>query len=247
MQAPAKCFGINSTGLKVLAMVTMLLDHMWATIIPGNLWLTCVGRIAFPIFAFQITEGFFHTHDRKRYMTRMLLFALVSEIPFNLMVGGSVFYPFHQNVMFTFLIALFVLSKIENLCNQGFHTRSVILILLWVFLGDIFATLAMVDYIGAGVLTVVLFYFTRGKKYSWVWQLVGMYAINCIMLAGLVFPVTLGNFSFEFPQQGFALFALIPIWLYNGQKGSNSKLWQYSVYLFYPLHMLVLWAVVALR
>ena len=68
---------IDSFTLKLLAMALMLCDHMWATIIPGNLWLTCLGRLAFPIFAYQIVEGFFCTRSFRRYWGRLFLFALL--------------------------------------------------------------------------------------------------------------------------------------------------------------------------
>ena len=112
-QSEINRWGIDALTLKLLAMAFMLLDHTWATVwsVP---WFTVVGRLAFPIFAFQIVEGFYHTSDRKRYMKRMALFALLSEIPFNLMVADSFIYPFHQNVMLTFLIALLLMNWMES-------------------------------------------------------------------------------------------------------------------------------------
>ena len=70
--------GLSASTLRVLAMTFMLLDHMWATIVPGNNWMTYVGRLAFPIFAFQIVEGFYHTSNRKNYTKRLLILALIS-------------------------------------------------------------------------------------------------------------------------------------------------------------------------
>ena len=71
-------FGLTATHLRILALGLMLLDHLWATVVPGNNWMTYVGRMAFPIFAFQAAEGYHHTHDFKGYCKRLAIFALVS-------------------------------------------------------------------------------------------------------------------------------------------------------------------------
>ena len=83
-----KTLPLNSLHLKLLAMVTMLIDHMGATLFPYALWMRCVGRLAFPIFCFLIAEGCAHTHDKKRYAARLLGFAVLSEPAFDLMCGG---------------------------------------------------------------------------------------------------------------------------------------------------------------
>ena len=96
----------TSTSLHIMAMIFMLCDHLWGTIVPGNDWLTCIGRLAFPIFAFLIVEGYFHTKSLKKYVGRLLIFAVLSEIPFNLAMGSRIFYPVHQNVLWSFLISI---------------------------------------------------------------------------------------------------------------------------------------------
>lgn len=238
--------GISSFGLHILAMAFMLMDHMWATVIPDNMWLTCVGRLAFPIFAFMIVEGFYHTRSVKKYMLRLLVFALVSEVPFNLMVGGGLLYPFHQNVMWTLLLGLitvYFIGKLTDGCLCAMRILGAIMIVIVSFLlGSIF----MLDYYGYGVLTVVTFYLFRGSRwYLRLGQLVGLWIINAEMIGGLEIPVSLFGMSFDFPQQGFAVLSLIFIWLYNGSQGPHGKAVQYSFYAFYPLHMLIL-ALIAL-
>ena len=107
-------FQISSSGLHILAMGLMLCDHLWAMLFPAKEWLTCIGRMAFPIFAFMIVEGYLRTHDLRRYLLRMLVWALLSEIPFDLMYGGSIYYPYHQNVLWTFLLSLLLIMFIEK-------------------------------------------------------------------------------------------------------------------------------------
>lgn len=229
--------GIDALTLKLLAMAFMLLDHTWATVwsVP---WFTVVGRLAFPIFAFQIVEGFYHTSDRKRYMRRMALFALLSEIPFDLMVADSFLYPFHQNVMLTFLIALVLMSWMEN--NRGSLPKYLAVSAGCVALAFVLGLLTFTDYYHYGIFIVFLFYWTYNRRFGWLVQLLGLVYI-CDAMAGLVYPVELFGRSFEISQQSFALLALIPIWLYDGRQGYHSKPLQYACYAFYPVHMLVLY------
>ena len=95
---------LNSLHLKLLAVVTMLIDHMGFTLFPHAVWMRAVGRLAFPIFCFLIAEGCAHTHDKKRYAGRLLLFAVLSELPFNLMCSGQWISWNYQNVLWTLLI-----------------------------------------------------------------------------------------------------------------------------------------------
>ncbi|MEG2000565.1 MAG: TraX family protein [Evtepia sp.] len=231
---------LTTAHLKVIAMISMLLDHAWATVVDGNLWMNCVGRLAFPIFAFLVAEGFYHTSNRKRYILRVLVFALISELPFNLMCGANI-YPFHQNVMFTFLIALCALTLLDRIKDQGngkFIRASLVLIGAF-FVG----TFAFVDYGGLGVLTVLMFYFSKQTKYPIAIQVVFMVCMNWFMMGGQEIPI----FGFMFPLQAFALFSLPLIWLYRGEKGYNSRAMQYGFYAFYPLHITILVLIATFR
>ena len=109
----ADCIDLSAAALHIIAMALMLMDHLWATLLPAQDWLTCAGRLAFPIFAFMTVEGYFHTRNLKRYALRLLLFALLSEVPFDLMYGGTWFYPVHQNVIWTLLLGLLGVHLME--------------------------------------------------------------------------------------------------------------------------------------
>ena len=73
----SKNFELTAAVLHIIAMTLMLMDHLWATLLPAREWLTCAGRVAFPIFAFMAVEGYFHTRSFKKYILRMLLFAVL--------------------------------------------------------------------------------------------------------------------------------------------------------------------------
>ena len=214
-------FGLTATHLRILALFLMLLDHLWATVVPGNNWMTYLGRMAFPIFAFQAAEGYHHTHDFKGYCKRLAIFALVSEIPFNLMIFSSPIFPFHQNVMLTLLLGL--------LACRAWDQRK----LGWLALICLAAVLTFPDYGVMGVLTVLMFHAFRDWKWA---QLLMLIAINWFGFEGqqLVFG------SIKMPIQAFAILAFLPISLYHGEKGPGGKWLQYGSYLFYPLHMLIL-------
>lgn len=225
-------------------MTLMLCDHLWAMLFPAQEWLTCVGRIAFPIFAFMVVEGYLHTHDLRRYLLRMLAGALLSEIPFNLMYAGGIFYPYHQNVLWTFLISLLLIILIEK-CRARFRPALAVLCsagLVWA--GFLLGYAVMADYYGVGVLTVLTFYFFRTPNWkNRICQFLCLYILHVKLLGGYYYSVQIFGCEIEIVQQGIALAALIPIWLYRGRQGFHNKAFQYFCYAFYPLHMLILFMI----
>ena len=227
--------------LHIMGMIFMLCDHLWGTIVPGNDWLTCIGRLTFPIFAFLIVEGYFHTRNLKKYVQRLLLFAVLSEIPFNLAMGSSVIYPIHQNVLWSFLIAIGLIYWNEKAKASRKLWQRILVGCVTVVLGYILGILTMVDFYHAGILTVLVFYFFRqGKWWSYIGQFACLWYINMEMLGGFSYMITFMGQTLFVPRQGFALLALIPIWLYRGKKGYHSKWLQYFNYAFYPVHLLIL-------
>ena len=234
--------GLSANMLRVVAVLFMLSDHIWATYMSFGNWMTYIGRMAFPIFAFQIAEGFTHTSNFKKYALRLLVFALCSEIPFNLFYSSRWFNPFHQNVLFTLLLGLLAISVIDRAKKEK-TAKSIVSAVLWLALTAIAAILGFADYGFLGVLTVVAFYVLRDFPFAWLAQLVAMVLINIVLFEGLVFPVEIFGKIFEVPTQGFAVFAVIPIWLYGGKKGNSGKALQYSFYAFYPVHILVLYLI----
>lgn len=234
-------FQLTALSLHVIAMLCMVSDHLWASLVSGNLWMNCVGRITFPIFAFLIVEGFYHTRNFKKYVTRMLLFALLSEIPFNLLYNGTYVYPYHQNVLWTFLIALLCMKAMDHIRAKEKPVLTVLGCGGLVLFGALLGLVTMVDYNAPGVLMVFTFYFFHGRKwYHFLGQFLVLYWLNVELLRGMDIPLNLFGLDFFLPTQGFALLALIFIWLYRGKQGLHNKWIQYGCYAFYPVHMLIL-------
>ncbi len=235
--------GLTSNMLRILAMAFMICDHLWAKVVPGNNWMTYVGRMTFPIFAFMISEGFIHTSNLKKYILRLLGFALISEIPFNLFYGGSWFYPYHQNVMFTLLFGLLAITLIDK-AKKNPNAKSIVRTVLLLIILGIASFIGFVDYGFWGFLTVVMFYLFRNFPFAWLAQLIAMVLMNLILFEGQQIPVEIFGETYEVAAQGFAVFSLIPIWLYGGKKGKSSKIMQYGFYAFYPVHMILIYLAV---
>lgn len=230
----------NSFSLHIMAMACMLCDHLWGTSFVHHEIFTCIGRLAFPIYAFMIVEGYFHTKNLRNYVKRLFLFAILSEIPFNLVMGSRLFFPIHQNVLWSFLISIGLMHWNEKAKEKPIWQKMLVGIatLGIAYIGGI---ITFVDYQNAGILMVLVFYFFRGKKW---WNLLGqllcLWYLNCELLGGFGYEIKLfGNIHFV-ERQGLALLALIPIWLYKGKQGYHSKQLQAVYYAFYPLHLLLL-------
>lgn len=222
---------LNGFHLKLIAICTMLIDHMGYTLFPGVMWLRCVGRVAFPIFCFLIAEGCVYTHDRKKYALRLLVFALLSEIPFNLMNSGMIWDPYDQNVLWTLLLGALVcwlmdwaLKKCTPL--SFVLTGAVMLAAYWLL------EIGNTDYGGWGMLLVAAFYGVHRAPSGAVVKMIA----QAFGLAFFSIGVMGGYLSIEL----WSLAALVPIWLYNGQRGFSNKAVQYGFYAFYPVHTLAL-------
>lgn len=222
---------MTTYSLKLIGCVTMLIDHIAAQFFIGNSILYVIGRgigrIAFPIFAFLIIEGLLHTRDLKRYILRLAVFVVLSEFPFDFFLFGvqTDLYFNSQNVFFTLLLGLLAAALIDYIRYHAskpsiYQIGSVLMILVFCLLAEVLQT----DYSSLGVLLILIFYFFWRKPIP--------------ILMGMLFWVSL-FYSMGSKMQLAAVVALIPIFLYKGEKGKSIK---YLFYLFYPIHLLVIGA-----
>lgn len=211
--------------LKLWALVTMLIDHIGAVLIENtylyeiesfqmlDVCLRLIGRLAFPLYAFLLVEGFLHTSSWKKYTLRMFAFALISEIPFDLAAYGKAVWWGHQNVFFTLLIGLLVLKGIEKVEENKAAVAGVALA------GCALAYVMNVDYSYTGVLLIVILYVLRNDHKN-----------RCIV-GGILFAYEVTS-----------IFAFMMMYRYTGKKG-ETKLPKMVFYGFYPVHLLLLYLV----
>ena len=222
---------LNRNHLKIIAVLSMLVDHIGVIFFPKIIFLRIVGRISFPIFAFFVAEGWHYTHNKARYAILLFVFALVSFVPHLL-----AFKTFALDILFTFLISL---GFIE-LLNLAISEKQLALkILKFVAAGIIIIVLLLLEPFGlieygvCGVLVVAAFYYYREHKFLKYF----FFAVLMLLLTTrqVVFA---GAFSLGAAVQIFSLLALPFLMLYNGQKGKLNL--KYLFYIFYPAHLLVL-------
>ena len=222
---------MNGFTLKLIAVVTMLIDHVTAVLIPYNTDAydigRSIGRLAFPIFCFLLVEGFYHTKNVQKYMIRLGIFALISEIPFDLAFSdktNNLGFLDQQNVFFTLFIGLVVIygmSIIEKKYANNMILSNVFDSLV-VVAGSAVAILLTTDYTYIGILLIVSFYLFRENK--------------ALLTLAVIIVTSLGG-SFEL----IASISMIFIWMYNGARGPQVN--KYLFYAFYPTHILCIYLI----
>ena len=225
MESNCRARGIPQEALKGFACLCMLLDHIGVALAP-NPWLRIVGRLAFPIYCYLLVEGFHRTRNIYTYMDRMLLCALLSELPFDYALFGGVTFR-HQSVMLTLLLGLLAMEVMGHVPHFWGKLLAVIPILCAAEF--IFHT----DYGAWGVALIALLELTYPRK--WL-QLLGI-VVLCAAMPSAIYNV----FGVRISVETFGGLAVLPIALYSGRRVSGSAPLKWAFYLFYPVHLAVLW------
>lgn len=226
---------VNGFTLKLIAVLTMTMDHTAAVLGCGPLYwpMRGIGRLAFPIYCFLLVEGYFHTHSVRKYTGRLLIAFVLSDIPFDLAFAYQWPSWQYQNVMLTLAIGLVTVylvdhsrSYVQRISSSERLQKALWILLTLAFLvtGTWLAEFCRTDYGGGGVLLILLFYFFRKKP---VWLCVTVLA-ELFLVFGLL----------ETP----GILAMLPILLYNQERGPapGGKWGQWFFYLYYPLHIGIL-------
>lgn len=236
-QQISKSWQLNSGDLKLLAMITMLIDHFGAAFLffymnigdnrlkYRELYnvIRSIGRISFPIFIFLLVEGLYHTRNIQKYLLRLALFSLISEVPFDLAFRRQIFDWQYQNVFFTLLIGLaaIALMQYKNKFFKNIPFLNYLVNILIAAAAMLLAKVLKTDYSWAGVLAILTAYWLRSSDLQ-MWFV-------CLVL-----------FFFSSDLELYALFCIPFIAHYNGKKGHLPK---WMPYLFYPIHLLILWGI----
>ena len=210
---------IDRSVLKWIAVLTMVIDHVGAILFPDQIWMRVIGRVAFPIYAYCLAEGFRYTSDYRRYLGRLALFAILSEIPFDLAFYGVPFSFAHQNVFFTLTLGLILLWVLERCREQLLLCAGAFAVLCFL------AQALHMDYGAGGLLMVFAFYLARQGAAPWI---------------GWGIFVVINLFGYAGGVQWAAILALLPIGLYSGKAGKKKQRFFYWIY---PLHLLLLWVI----
>ena len=199
--------GFSQESLKLIACLTMLVDHIGALLMPQYMWMRAIGRLSFPIYCFMLAEGVYYTKNPLKYGLRLFVCMIISEIAFDYALFGMISWDY-QNVMVALLIG-FLLGMCMKQVNQPLFQ------LLLVVPFALIAEWARVDYGGLGVALMAICYLLDE---------------TVIVIAG-----------FAMRLQLLAVFAMVPIALYSGRKVTNSKALQWAFYLFYPVHLMIIY------
>ena len=241
---------MTSFVLKIIAMITMIIDHSGDVFNPllheKSLIFNAIGRIAFPLFAFMVVEGYTHTSNIKKYLLRLFIFALISEIPFYILVVNILHADkFAMDVLFTFVFGILALLIWDfkpqknntdfNLTTKSFSLQDIftwIAKFVLISLLIIIATLLKFDYAQIGIILVLAIHLLFKKHkifFAFVLLALNVFNYRNVFLykfsLGVIFILT------------SSIIPLICMFLYNGKKGPDTKRWFYAVY---PLHLIIL-------
>lgn len=209
---------LNRNHLKIIAILTMLIDHIGAILFPRIEVLRYIGRIAFPIFAFFIAEGFYYTRNKNKYIFNIALFAIITQP-----IYYFAFNTIKLNVLFTFLFSLILMYLLDNINKNKFLYLFLIPFYIVLIYLDNFA---LNDYGLLGVMLPLIFYYFKETDLKYV------FAIVCLALIS----------AFARSYQILSVISVFIIWLfYNGDKGKYNL--KYLFYTFYPLHILIIYLI----
>ena len=227
---------INANIMKWIAIITMTIDHIaWAFVPTDSYPAICmhtVGKITGPLMFFFIAEGYHHTGNLKKYLLRLLGFAMISQIPYSMFVNQGKLLPFAGNVIFTLLLSLIAVIVYEKSDHK---------IIKWFIIITIVAVTYWFDWCFFGVLFTVCFHIFYGDMKK---QAICYLILNAIKVM-VTYLQYAGSIYYLLPALISPFLVLILLYLYNGKRG-GGKISKYAFYIFYPAHLIVIYLISSL-
>ena len=221
--------------IKIIAALTMLIDHAGLILFPGQYWMRIVGRIAFPLFAYCIAEGYRYTRYRLRYFLQIFLLGVGCQIVYYIAERD-----WYLGILLTFSLSI-VLMELARRCKAAFQSEDKKAAWLWgvAFFAAVlavwgFTTVVTVDYGFVGMLLPVLAYLPEK-----VGLRKGLFIVGILALAVDQYQPA------GYVGQFFGLLAVPFLCAYNGKPGKHRMKWFF--YIFYPAHLALLYGIAALR
>ena len=213
----------------------MFVDHAGLALFPAVGAFRCVGRVSFPVYCFLLTQGFLHTRDVRAYGRRLLLLAILSEIPFDLLIFGRVACGVEQNVLFSLLLGLMALLAADTLRGKPVQSALVSLTLCMA------AMVARVSYGWLAIALCLCVYYAGESRTRLALSMAGALLLYTLSLAlsGVTSSWVLVSLC--------ALFSLPVLLTYNGRRGARNPVFTFLFYAAYPMHLLALIAIRAMR
>ncbi|MBR0133694.1 hypothetical protein IJM16_00290 [Candidatus Saccharibacteria bacterium] len=215
---------MTSAILQIIAIICMTIDHVGLYLLGDPDWARIIGRIAMPLFAMGIVEGFLHTKSRQKYFLRLAICALLADIPY-LLLGVQMGFDSTHNILFGFILGFAAMLCLEK---RGYW---------WICVPFLIAagSAFQVDYGFSAVLLLVLFYFCRKYLQKEKVLYYAALAVSLTISMGVLAAVI------NWPLQLWSIVAFVPLALYNGKKG--HRLPKYAGYVFFPAHLLIIWVI----
>lgn len=226
---------MSSFSLRLLALLCMFADHAGLALFPSVGAFRCVGRLAFPLYCFLLVQGYTHSRDVRAYGRRLLLMALISEIPFDMLIFGRIASGMEQNVFFSLIFGLIAMQSSDALRDKPLYAGFAAAALC---MG---AMLCRVSYGWLGVALCMCIHFLYDRRLRmavWIACILLIYSFS-LLLSGVTMSWVLVSFC--------ALLSLLPILCYNGKRGLRVPLITFAFYAAYPLHIAALLIIRALR
>ena len=223
--------GLNNNQLKIIAMITMLIDHIGVAFFPSIKILRCIGRIAFPIYAYMIAEGCRYTKNSKKYLAMIAGMAFIFQIVYFVFMNSL-----YQGILVTFSLSIGAIFAIDTFIKNKNIVNRILMAIIILFIFTVSTVFPVIfkaygfklDYGMWGLCFPILVYFAPSK----IWRII----LSAIFLIFMSLSTNV--------LQWWSLLTIPLFMLYNGERGSKKL--KYVFYLFYPIHLVIIYAIMFL-